>query len=68
LNLHSSRPILRVTAKKPEPPKPKTWTIYKIGAEAVRLGTVEAPDEAAAIEKGAAEFKVPATRLMALRR
>jgi hypothetical protein len=51
-------------AKKPEPPKPTTWTIYKIAAKAVRLGTVEA----AAIEKAAAEFKVPATRLMAVRR
>jgi hypothetical protein len=53
--------------KKPEPPKPTTWTIYKIAAKAVRLGTVEAPDEAAAMEKAAAEFKVPAKRLMALR-
>jgi hypothetical protein len=33
-----------------------------------RLGAVEAPDEAAAIEKGAAEFKAPANRLMAVRR
>jgi hypothetical protein len=40
----------------------------KIGARAVRLGTVEVPDEAAAIEKGAAEYKVSATRLMAIRR
>jgi hypothetical protein len=42
--------------------------VYKIAAKAVRLATVEAPDEAAAIEKGAAEFKVPANRLMAIRR
>jgi hypothetical protein len=56
-------------AKKPEPqPQPTTWTIYKIAAKAVRLGTVEAPDEAAAMEKGAAEFKVPATRLLVVRR
>jgi len=55
-------------AKKAEPPKPTTWTIYKIAAKAVRLGTVEAADEATAIEKAAAEFKVPATRLMAVRR
>jgi hypothetical protein len=40
-------------AKKPEPQKQMSWTIYKIAANAVRLGTVEAPDEAAAIEKGA---------------
>jgi hypothetical protein len=55
-------------AKKPEPLKPMTWTIYKLAAKAERLGTVEAPDEATAIEKAAAEFKVPANRLMAIRR
>jgi hypothetical protein len=48
--------------KKPEPPKPTTWTIYKIAAKQERLGTVEAPAEATAMEKGAAE------RLMAIRR
>jgi membrane-bound lytic murein transglycosylase B len=55
-------------AKKPDPPKPASWNIYKIAAKAVRLGTVEAADEATAIEKAAAEFKVPANRLMAIRR
>jgi hypothetical protein len=35
-------------AKKPEPPKPTTRTIYKLAAKAERLGTVEAPDEATA--------------------
>jgi hypothetical protein len=54
--------------KKPEPPKPTSWTIYKIAARQERLGIVEAPDEAAAIERGAAEFKVAANRLMAVRR
>jgi hypothetical protein len=54
-------------AKKPEPPKPTTWTIYKIAAKQERLRTVEAPDEAT-VEKGAAEFKVAAKRLMAIRR
>jgi hypothetical protein len=53
-------------AEKPEPPKPTTWTIYKIAAK--RLGTIDAPDEATAIEKAAAEFEVPATELMAVRR
>jgi hypothetical protein len=39
-------------AKKPEPPpKPIAWGIFKIAAEAVWLGNVEATDEAAAIEK-----------------
>jgi hypothetical protein len=42
--------------------KPTTWSICKIVAKAVRLGTVEAPDEATAMEKAAAEFKVPASR------
>jgi hypothetical protein len=42
-------------------------------SKAVWLGEVEAPDEAAATEKGAAEkapaeFKVPVKRLMAIRR
>src|SRR5215469_2724502 len=27
-------------AKKPGPPKPRSWSIYKIAAKAVRLGTV----------------------------
>ena len=55
-------------ARKPEPQKPIRRSIYKIAAKAVPLGTVEAPDEATAMEKGAAEFRVPATRLMAIRR
>jgi hypothetical protein len=55
-------------AKKPEPPKPIIWTIYKITAKAVRLGTVEAADEAIAIENATAEFRVPASKLMAVRR
>jgi hypothetical protein len=56
-------------AKKPEPlPQPTRWSICKMAAKAVRRGTVEAPDEAAAIEKGAAEFEVPANRLMEVRR
>jgi hypothetical protein len=31
-----------------------------------RLGAVEAPDDATAVEEAAAEFKVPANRLMAI--
>jgi hypothetical protein len=50
-------------AEKPEPPPQRTaWGIYKIAVEALRLGIVEAPDEANAIEKAAVEFKVPADR------
>jgi hypothetical protein len=41
-------------AKKPEPPKPTSWTIYKIASKAVWLEEVGAPDEAPAIEKAAA--------------
>jgi hypothetical protein len=55
-------------ARNPEPPKPATWNIYTFASKAVWLGIVEAPDEATALEKAAAEFKVPAERLMAIRR
>jgi hypothetical protein len=55
-------------AKKPEPLKPTTWSIYKPAARQERLGTIEAPEEAAAIAKAAAEFGVKANRLMAIRR
>jgi hypothetical protein len=44
-------------AKKPEPPKPISWEIFKVAAKAVRLGAVKAPDEATAVEKAAQEFK-----------
>jgi hypothetical protein len=53
LQLHSSRPILLGMAKKAEATKPTVWSIYKLAAKAVRLGKVEAPDEATAIENGA---------------
>jgi hypothetical protein len=49
-------------------PKSIIWKIYKIANKAVWLGDVEAPDEAGAMEKAAAEYKVAASRLMALRR
>jgi hypothetical protein len=42
--------------------------VYKIASKARLLGEVEAPDEATAMEMVAAEFKVPANRLMAIRR
>jgi hypothetical protein len=47
--------------------KSTTRTLYKIAATRRRLGAVEAPEEAAAIERAATEFKVPATKLMARR-
>ena len=55
-------------AKKLQPPNPISWNVYKLASKAVWLGEVEATDEAAALEKAAAAFKVPANRLMAIRR
>ena len=40
--------------KRPSPPQPpplSSWDIYKVAKRAVWLGTVEAPDKSAAIEK-----------------
>ena len=53
-------------AEEPEPPKPINWKVYKIANKLVWLGDVEAPDEAAAMEKAAVEFKVPANGLMVI--
>ena len=55
-------------AKKPEPPPPTRWDVYKVAAKPIWLGTVEAPDKAAAIEKAATEFKAEAWRLYAVPR
>jgi hypothetical protein len=55
-------------ASEPEPPKPRSWNIYKVAKKATWLGTVEAPDAATAIEKAAAEFKVDTWRLLAVTR
>jgi hypothetical protein len=44
------------------------WSIYRVAHKAVWMGEVEAADECAAIEKAAEQFKLPATRLMAMRR
>jgi len=52
--------------RKPKPPKPTSWNIYKVAKKAVWLGTVEAPDKGAAIEKGAQKFKAEAWRLYAV--
>jgi hypothetical protein len=38
-------------AKKPEPPKPVRWGIYKLAAKQTWVGEVEAPDEAAKLLK-----------------
>jgi hypothetical protein len=49
-----------------KPEQLKSWTIYKVAAKAIWLGTVEAPDKRTAIEKGAKEFKMDAWRLYAV--
>jgi hypothetical protein len=54
--------------KKPEPPQPITWTVYKIAKKQTWVGTVEAADEAEAIRKVAVELKLPATKLHVVRR
>jgi hypothetical protein len=55
-------------AKKPEPPKPISFDVYKIAEKAIWLGTVEAPDKQAAVESAAQEFKTEVWRLYAVAR
>ena len=54
--------------RKPEPPKPTSWDIYKVAAKVIWLGTLEAPNKKAAIEAAAKEFKTDAWRLYAVPR
>ncbi len=54
--------------KKPGPPEPVRWEIFKIAKNSVWVGSVEAHDEATAIQKAAEEFKIDARRLYARRR
>jgi hypothetical protein len=50
-------------ARKPtELPKPATWNVYKNASKAVWLGSLEAADEQATMERGAAGFKVASNR------
>jgi hypothetical protein len=45
-------------AKKPEPPKPTSWNVYKVAAKQTWVGEVEATDEREAIdEKAVTEFR-----------
>ena len=55
-------------AKKPEPPQLSIWDIFKIAKKSVWLGSEEARDKTAAIEKAAQEFKTEARRLYAVQR
>jgi hypothetical protein len=54
--------------KKPAPPKPVVWNVYKIASKAEWLGAVEALDEARRDGEGRAGIGVAAKRLMAIRR
>ena len=54
--------------RKPKPPKPTSWNIYKVDQKAILLGTFEAPNKRAAIEKAAEEFKADPWRLYAVPR
>jgi hypothetical protein len=54
--------------RKPEPPPPSTWDVFKIASKAVWLATVEATNERDAIERVAKERNVPAARLIATQR
>ncbi len=54
---------------KPQPaPQTTGWAIYRAVHRAVWLGTVDATDEADAIEKAAEKFKEDPAKLMAVRR
>jgi hypothetical protein len=54
--------------KRPQPPGPTSWNVYKIAKKAIWLGSVEAPDKQAAVEKAAQEFKTEVWRLYAMAR
>ncbi len=45
-----------------------SWTIYKVAAKLQPLGIVEATNADEAIEKGAVEYRIPASKLIAIRR
>jgi hypothetical protein len=57
-------------ARKPQqPPQLTRWGILYTGKKAkLLLGKVRATDEREAIEKGAVQFWLPATKLIAVRR
>ena len=53
-------------AKQPSKPQLR-WDIYKAASKAKLIGTVEAADADEAIEKAAKEYKVIASKLIAVR-
>jgi hypothetical protein len=55
--------------RKPQsPPQLFRWSIYKLASKQTWTGGVEAASEAEAVEKAAAQFKLYAPKLMAVRR
>jgi hypothetical protein len=52
----------------PEPPRPTRWNIYRVAGTARRLGTVEAAGLTEAIQKATEQFKIIASRLIAVER
>jgi hypothetical protein len=55
-------------ARKPEPPKPTNWDIYRVASKGKLLGTIEADNAGEAVKKAAEEFKTDAWRLIAVQR
>lgn len=53
---------------KPRSPPLAIWDVYKAAAKAKPLGTLEATDADEAIQKAGTEFKVIASKLIAVRR
>ncbi|HKD24929.1 MAG TPA: hypothetical protein VKC66_03300 [Xanthobacteraceae bacterium] len=52
----------------PQPAPPSTWIIHRAAHRLIWMGDIEATDESDALKKGAEQFRVPATKLMAERR
>ena len=55
-------------AKKPEPPTPITWDVYRAAHKPKIVGSMQASDADEAVQKAAQEFKVDAWRLIAVQR
>ena len=63
-----TQPLPNTAGMPRKPEQLKSWTIYKVAAKAILLGTIEAPGEKAAIEAAAKEFKTDTWRLYAVAR
>jgi hypothetical protein len=60
--------LIRARAEETETHNANQLDVYKVAKKSMRLGTVEAPDRSAAIEKAAQEFKAEAWCLYAVPR